>query len=123
MNPKQGLELSGAIKPATAPETTGTAAAPKIVKCYVLRYVYVEDVLERRVPHRAAHIALTKSYADRGQLLLGGALDPPDAAYILFKVDSRAEVEAFVKADPYVKNGIVVSHEIRDWNVVVGAAL
>jgi len=38
----------------------------------------------------------------------------------VFRVDSAAEVEAFVRNDPYVKNGIVTSHRIRPWNVVVG---
>lgn len=30
------------------------------------------------------------------------------------------EVESFVKADPYVKNGLVPSYEVRPYMVVVG---
>ena len=29
-------------------------------------------------------------------------------------------VEAFVEQDPYVRNGLVTSWHIREWNVVVG---
>jgi len=121
VNSEDSMALGGALRPAAG---GAPAAGPQLpVKCYVLRYVYVEDVLERRAPHRAAHLALAKAYSDRGEIIAGGALDPPTAAYIIFRVDSRAKVEEFVQADPYVKNGIVVSHEIHDWNVMVGSAL
>jgi uncharacterized protein len=29
-------------------------------------------------------------------------------------------VEAFVEQDPYVRNGLVTSWRIREWNVAVG---
>jgi hypothetical protein len=29
---------------------------------------------------------------------------------------SRAAAEEFVREDPFVLNGVVQSHEIRDWN-------
>jgi hypothetical protein len=52
---------------------------------------------------------------------LGGALaNPPDAAILLFQGDSPAVVEAFVQADPYVQNGLVLHWHIREWTTVVG---
>lgn len=123
--PAAGQAPSGALAPPAAAAAAAAAApaAVKVVKCQVLKYTYVEDVLERRGPYRAAHLAHATSYEKRGMLLLGGALDPPDFAYLIFKTDSQEEVEAFVKADPYVINGIVTAHEIRAWNVVAGSAL
>ena len=33
---------------------------------------------------------------------------------------SKEDIEAFVKADPYVRNGLVPSHTIRPYMVVAG---
>lgn len=88
---------------------------------FVLSYDYVPDVLEKRTPFRAEHLANAKALHAAGKLVLAGAFDPPsDGAMFVFRVDSAAEVEAFVRSDPYVKNGIVTGHRIRPWNVVVG---
>eukprot|EP00955_Chlamydomonas_euryale_P093482 364787-Chlamydomonas_euryale.AAC.20 len=42
---------------------------------------------------------------------MGGAFgDPPEGGLLLFKPDvAVAEIEAFVAADPYVKNGLVTA--------------
>lgn len=86
-----------------------------------LFYDYPKDVLERRAPFREAHLALAREHHAAGKLLLAGAFDPPsDGALLVFRVESAAEVEAFVARDPYVKNGVVTGHRIRPWNVVVG---
>eukprot|EP00928_Gymnodinium_smaydae_P054614 TRINITY_DN38358_c0_g1_i1.p1 TRINITY_DN38358_c0_g1~~TRINITY_DN38358_c0_g1_i1.p1 ORF type:complete len:321 (+),score=33.34 TRINITY_DN38358_c0_g1_i1:62-1024(+) len=98
-------------------------SAPVPTKCVVLRYSYVEGILERRAPYRAGHLAHWKVLADEGRLLLGGALDPPEAAYLILKGVGREDLEALVKADPYVINGLVSSFDIKDWNVVIGSAL
>ena len=89
---------------------------------YVLFYNYVDDIAERRTPHRAAHLALAGEFHDRGELMLAGAwADPLDGAAFVFRVPSRDQVDAFVNADPYVQNGLVTSWHIREWNVVIGA--
>ena len=88
---------------------------------FALSYEYPADVLERRAPLRADHLALAREYHAAGRLLLAGAYDPPtEGALLLFRVDSAAEVEAFVARDPYVQRGLVVRHRIRPWSVVVG---
>jgi uncharacterized protein YciI len=89
---------------------------------FVLSYEYVPDVLERRTPFRADHLALARELHAAGKLLIAGAFDPPtDGAMFIFDVASADEVEAaFVARDPYVKNGVVTRHRIRPWNVVVG---
>ena len=88
---------------------------------YLLFYDVVPDYAERRVPFRAAHIALARAAVERGELILGGALaDPIDGAVLLFECDSPAPIEAFVAADPYVQNGLVTSWRVRKWTTVVG---
>ncbi|GIL06595.1 MAG: hypothetical protein BroJett031_31150 [Betaproteobacteria bacterium] len=39
---------------------------------------------------------------------------------LLFQGDSPAVAEAFARADPYVKNGIVTRWRVRRWTTVVG---
>ena len=91
---------------------------------YILFYNYVDNIIEKRVPFREAHLALATSFVESGELLLGGAFaNPADGAILIFKVGNKAQVEAFVKQDPYVQNGLVTSWNIREWSVVVGAVL
>jgi uncharacterized protein YciI len=88
---------------------------------YALFYETVPDYVRKREPYRAEHLALaTKAHHD-GFLVMGGAFDPPEGALLVFRAGSAAEVEAFVKADPYVRNGLVPTWRIRPWNVVIGA--
>jgi uncharacterized protein YciI len=88
---------------------------------YLLFYDVVPDYAERRVPFRAAHLAHAWAAADRGELVLGGALaDPIDGAVLLFNCDSPAAVEAFAATDPYVINGLVTRWRVRPWTTVVG---
>jgi uncharacterized protein YciI len=88
---------------------------------FVLWYQYVPDVVEKRAPHRADHLALAREWQAAGKIVLAGAFDPPtDGALFVFRADSADEVEAFVAKDPYVKNGVVTGHRVRPWNVVVG---
>jgi hypothetical protein len=86
-----------------------------------LIYDLVEDYLARRGPLREDHLALARAAHQRGELVLAGAFsDPADRALLVWRVEDRSIVEAFVEADPYVANGLVERWEIRAWNVVVG---
>jgi uncharacterized protein YciI len=88
---------------------------------YLLFYDVVPDYAERRVPFRAEHLALARAAAARGELVLGGALaDPIDGAVLLWRCDTTAPIEAFVAADPYVRNGLVTAWRVRKWTTVVG---
>lgn len=87
---------------------------------YMLMYDVVDDYVTRRTPLRAAHIGLARDAVARGELVLGGALNPPDGVMLLFRGDSPAAAEAFAKADPYVANGLVKSWKVREWTTVVG---
>ena len=88
---------------------------------FVLFYILVEHYLEKRGRFREQHLELARESADRGELILGGSLDPADIALIIFKDKISAEV--FVERDPYISNGLVKSWQIRKWNSVVGRAL
>jgi uncharacterized protein YciI len=88
---------------------------------YLLFYDYVENAVERRAPFRDEHLRLAREALDRGELLMGGAFAlPVDGAALLFRADDPSPVEAFVRRDPYVTNGVVTRWRIRPWTVVVG---
>jgi uncharacterized protein YciI len=87
---------------------------------FALLYDVVPDYPTRRQAFRAAHLALAERAAGEGKLLLGGAFDPPDGALLVFEAASAAEVESFVREDPYVVNGLVTRWRVRPWTVVVG---
>ena len=63
-----------------------------------LFYDYVsEDLIERRAPHRPAHIGLVREWMADGRLLMGGALgDPPHGALLVF----ASGAERFARARP-----------------------
>jgi uncharacterized protein YciI len=88
---------------------------------YVLFYDVVPDYVEARAPYRAAHIAHARAAAARGELVLGGAFNPPDGSMLLFKGSSPSVAEAFASVDPYVTNGVVTRWRVREWTTVVGS--
>ena len=88
---------------------------------YLLLYQLAPDYLERRAALRAEHLKLAWDASDRGELILGGALDEPvDGAVLLFEGDSPDVAERFANADPYVANGLVTGWSVRPWTTVVG---
>lgn len=52
--------------------------------------------------------------------MAGALTDPVDGAIFIFRNVSKDDIEAFVKDDPYVVNGLVPQYEIRPYMVVAG---
>lgn len=89
----------------------------------LLEYTLSEDYLERRPQYRAEHLAMLQEATDRGVFVLGGALTEPwDRALLVWTGVERETVEEFARNDPYVKNGLVASWQIRTWAVAIGTA-
>jgi uncharacterized protein YciI len=88
---------------------------------WLLLYDYVEDIVERREPHRPAHLGLVQDLHDQGVVVMAGALgDPVDGAAFVFRSDDRAAVDDFLAHDPYMKAGLVTGWSARPWRVVTG---
>ena len=88
---------------------------------FLLMYDVVPEYLERREPHRAAHLALARQFQREGRLVLGGALaEPADGAVLLFTGVDSSVAEEFARADPYVRHGVVTAWRVRRWMTVVG---
>lgn len=91
------------------------------MKHYLLFYDVSEDYLAHRPKYRDAHLAKAWAAHERGELLLGGALDdPPDGAVLLFTGNSSAVAESFARDDPYVVNRLVRQWRVREWVTVAG---
>jgi uncharacterized protein YciI len=90
---------------------------------WLLEYDLVADHAERRGAFRGEHLDLARAAADRGDLVLAGALaDPMDRALLVWNVDDTEVITRFAEADPYVTNGLAHTWRIRPWTVVLGTA-
>jgi len=88
---------------------------------WLLLYELVDDYLERRTPLRPEHLGLAEAANERGELVMAGALaDPADRAVLVFRADDASVPEAFARADPYVREGLVREWQVRPWTVVIG---
>ena len=86
---------------------------------YLLTYELAPDYLDRRGAFRDRHLALAWDAADKGELVLGGAVgDPVESAMLIFTNSDAAA--AFAEADPYVREGIVRAWRVLPWATVVG---
>jgi uncharacterized protein YciI len=86
---------------------------------YALFYDYVENIVERRAPHRPAHLALVTKWKAQGRFVMGGAIgEPPHGALIVLEVEDESGVQEFVDADPYIDAGLVTAHRVEPWHVV-----
>ena len=92
------------------------------MKHFLLFYEGAPDYLERRPQFRGAHLKHAWAAAERGELVVAGALaDPVDGAVLMFQGEDASAAEAFAAADPYVVNGLVARWHVREWTTVVGA--
>ena len=100
--------------------STGSVQA----KLYVLQYDFVADGVEKRKPHRADHLAYIGKQAEKGNVVLAGAVnDPPTGGILILRNLSLAEIEQLAKDDPYITNGVVNNFTVKPYLAVVGDAL
>jgi uncharacterized protein YciI len=84
---------------------------------HLLVYEYVEDMTERRAPHREAHLELIREYHEAGRLVIAGGIGVPvHGGLLAFR--EAADAEAFAAADSYGAAGLIVSSRVEPWAVV-----
>jgi uncharacterized protein YciI len=84
----------------------------------ILFYEYVPDIVERRAPHRQAHLELLRDLHAKGECLMAGAAgEPVHGAVLVFRTAEAAE--SFVREDPYAKAGLVDTHLVQPFAVAV----
>lgn len=86
---------------------------------HLLLYVYVEDIAERRGPHREEHLRRIRAEKDAGRILMAGAIgDPINGGAMAWSGATPTEIEAFAQGDPYMAAGLIRSYRIEPWNLV-----
>ncbi len=88
---------------------------------YVLFYESADDVMSRVPEHYPAHSARVDEFHRRGELLLVGTFGDPQTQGSMSVFATREAAEAFVEGDPFVRHGVVRSHEIREWDETLGS--
>jgi uncharacterized protein YciI len=89
-------------------------------KTFMLTYTYVPDMVERRAPHRDAHLKHLNEARDRGLLTLAAAFqDPVDGALLLCEANEPVEIFEWLAHDPYNLAGLVRSSTVREVSVAV----
>jgi uncharacterized protein YciI len=86
----------------------------------VVLYTSAPDVLTTAPAHYAAHKERLDAFHGRGDLLLVGTFGDPQAQGSMAIFKTRTAAEEFVADDPFVLNGVIAAHEVRDWNELYG---
>jgi uncharacterized protein len=82
---------------------------------YVMWGSYCPDVLEKRTPHRQAHLdGLHQQKAD-GILVTIGPTQDLTKVFAIYEAPSFDAVKALVEGDPYWQHGIWTEYEIKEW--------
>jgi uncharacterized protein YciI len=86
---------------------------------HLLLYTYVEDMAQRRVPHREAHLAHIAAEQAAGRILMAGATgNPVSGGALAWEGVTEEHIEAFVAADPYNASGLITGYRIDPWTLV-----
>ncbi|MGD8199204.1 YciI family protein [Ornithinimicrobium sp. W1679] len=91
---------------------------------FAVHYTYSDDT-EARDEHRSAHREFLGALASEGVVLISGPYaevdEAPDAALILLRGDSAAELVELMREDPFQQQGLVEQVAVREWTPVLGA--
>lgn len=91
---------------------------------FAVHYSYSDDT-GARDEHRPAHREFLGALAGEGVVLLSGPYatvdEAPDAALLLVRGDSAAEIVELLREDPFQQQGLVEQVAVREWTPVLGA--
>ncbi len=73
----------------------------------------------REQPDWPAHAAFIDELVERGTMVMGGPFNDYSGAMLLLEDVGAGEVRAILADDPFVKNGVFVLDEIREWTIFV----
>ncbi|WP_062078715.1 YciI family protein [Demequina globuliformis] len=86
---------------------------------WMIEYTY-DDQDAARDEHRPAHRAYLATLADAGSMPAYGRFtdEGPAGALLVARAGTKGAVEDMVRADPFVKAGLVAEYRIREWPAV-----
>ncbi|MCW2950958.1 MAG: YCII-like protein [Conexibacter sp.] len=86
---------------------------------FVVLYESADDVLSKAPLHFGAHSARIREFHARGEILMVGTFGDPQQEGSMAVFPTRAAAESFVEGDPFVRNGVVRSWQLREWNEIL----
>ena len=85
---------------------------------HVLFYELAPGATALAREHFPAHQARIQEFHERGLMLMVGTFaDAPVAAMAVFTTDEAAA--EFMTADPFLLNGVVGAHRVREWDEIL----
>jgi uncharacterized protein len=80
------------------------------------------DGQEKRKLHRQAHLDRMEDLNKAGKVLLAGPFTDHAGSLIVLDMPSLEDIQAFLKADPYVTQGVFTRYEIHPFMQVFPAS-
>ncbi len=82
---------------------------------YVLTGTYCVDVLEKRAPHRQAHLDRLAQLKAQGKVLTIGPTKDLTQVFGIYEADNEPEVRTLIEEDPYWQHQIWTSYQVHEW--------
>jgi uncharacterized protein YciI len=82
---------------------------------YVMWGSYCDNVLEKRAPHRQAHLEGLTQQKESGILVTLGPTQDTTMVFGIYEAPDEATVRQLVENDPYWQNGIWTEYNIKEW--------
>ncbi len=80
------------------------------------KYASLQEAMQNAPDEMAAHIARSKEYHERGDLLMAGAfLDGDGPVGTMAVLTTREAAEEFASGDPFVLIDMVSEWHVREW--------
>jgi uncharacterized protein YciI len=73
----------------------------------------------REQPDWDAHAEFVDALIERGTFVMGGPFSDNSGSMSLLEGIDEDEARRLIEGDPFMKNGVFVLEEIREWNVFV----
>lgn len=86
---------------------------------YAIQYTYGDDAALADA-HRPEHREFLRSLHERGPLLLSGPLGGRPGGLLVLEAESEEAALELLAEDPFLREGVIVEREAREWNVVIG---
>jgi uncharacterized protein len=82
---------------------------------YVMWGSCCSDVLEKRAPHRQAHLDGLHQQKAAGILITIGPTQDLTKVFGIYDAESIEQVQQLVEADLYWQHGIWTDYEVKEW--------
>ncbi|WP_034947559.1 YciI family protein [Erwinia oleae] len=87
---------------------------------YIVRMDHPEGIEWNTVVRE--HVLYLKELIKQGKLLASGPLKntPLRAGFLIFRAETRDEVQMMVKADPFARENLIAHLDIQEWDPLFG---